>query len=314
MRDGQGGDQLQAAASRLGDGDDRRLRRRTSSTRSRPARSVQKGVFVRFHWDGRTDAGRRAATGRCTSRRSSSRTTRPDDPHAEPDRASTRRRRMSSRRATATGSSSPAAATRVDIPLRLERASARGPVPRRPPRRPQPPERGRAARSSGRARRARRPCRAGRYVLEVAAVDLAGNATPPAERKRLVVRIRDIALSAKSIHVAAGARFIGRRSDGRPALPVEVLRRAWHGARRSCCASVHRHSGAGTGSSSPSMATRRPRSSSWGEGDPVIGLARLAAPIACIGLAILLDGANAREPDRGARLRRASARRSSSRR
>jgi hypothetical protein len=49
--------------------------------------------------------------------------------------------------------------------------------------------------------------RAGRYVLEVAAVDFAGNATPPAERKRLVVRIQYIALSAKSIHVAAGARF-----------------------------------------------------------------------------------------------------------
>lgn len=47
----------------------------------------------------------------------------------------------------------------------------------------------------------------GRYVLEVAAVDLAGNETPPAERKRVGVTVRDIALSETSIHVAAGAGF-----------------------------------------------------------------------------------------------------------
>lgn len=52
-----------------------------------------------------------------------------------------------------------------------------------------------------------RTLRAGRYVLEVAAVDSAGNATPLAERKPVVVQIRDIALGATSIHVAAGARF-----------------------------------------------------------------------------------------------------------
>jgi len=52
-----------------------------------------------------------------------------------------------------------------------------------------------------------RALRPGRYVLEVAAVDIAGNETPPAERKRLVVRIRFIALDESSIHVAAGARF-----------------------------------------------------------------------------------------------------------
>ena len=49
--------------------------------------------------------------------------------------------------------------------------------------------------------------RPGRYVIEVAAVDIAGNETPPAERKRLVVRIRFITLDETSIHVAAGARF-----------------------------------------------------------------------------------------------------------
>ena len=48
---------------------------------------------------------------------------------------------------------------------------------------------------------------AGRYVLNVAAVDLAGNETPPAERKRVVVRIRNIALSETSIHVPVRARF-----------------------------------------------------------------------------------------------------------
>jgi len=47
----------------------------------------------------------------------------------------------------------------------------------------------------------------GRYVLEVAAVDKAGNETPQAEQKRVVVHIRAIALDASSIHVAAGARF-----------------------------------------------------------------------------------------------------------
>jgi hypothetical protein len=48
----------------------------------------------------------------------------------------------------------------------------------------------------------------GRYVLAIAGVDVAGNETPPAERKRLVVRIRYIALSATSpIHTAARASF-----------------------------------------------------------------------------------------------------------
>ena len=53
----------------------------------------------------------------------------------------------------------------------------------------------------------------GRYVLEVAAVDPAGNETPPAERKRVVVTIRYIALDETSIRVAAGAHFtIGVRT------------------------------------------------------------------------------------------------------
>lgn len=47
----------------------------------------------------------------------------------------------------------------------------------------------------------------GRYVLEVAAIDAAGNVTPPTERKRLVVEIRAIALAETSIHVSPGASF-----------------------------------------------------------------------------------------------------------
>lgn len=52
-----------------------------------------------------------------------------------------------------------------------------------------------------------KPIRPGRYVLEVGAVDLAGNETPPAERRSLVVLVRYIALSETSIHVAPGAPF-----------------------------------------------------------------------------------------------------------
>jgi hypothetical protein len=47
----------------------------------------------------------------------------------------------------------------------------------------------------------------GRYVLEVGAVDVAGNETPPSERKRVVVLIRPIALGANPIHVRPGAGF-----------------------------------------------------------------------------------------------------------
>lgn len=57
---------------------------------------------------------------------------------------------------------------------------------------------------------------AGRYVLEVAAVDLAGNETPPAQRKRVVVRIRNIVLSDSSIHVAPRARFTVTVRTGAP--------------------------------------------------------------------------------------------------
>lgn len=47
----------------------------------------------------------------------------------------------------------------------------------------------------------------GRYVVEVAAVDLAGNETPPAGRKRVIVLIRPIALGKIPSRVKPGARF-----------------------------------------------------------------------------------------------------------
>lgn len=50
----------------------------------------------------------------------------------------------------------------------------------------------------------------GRYVLQIGALDLAGNETPPSERKRVVVTLRDIALAVKEVRVRAGARFAVR--------------------------------------------------------------------------------------------------------
>ncbi len=51
------------------------------------------------------------------------------------------------------------------------------------------------------------PLPAGRYVLEIGALDTAGNETPAAGRKRVVVVLRDIALTQTSLHVAAGEHF-----------------------------------------------------------------------------------------------------------
>jgi hypothetical protein len=56
----------------------------------------------------------------------------------------------------------------------------------------------------------------GRYVLSVAAVDAAGNETPLAEQKRLVVQIRYIALDKTSIHVRPRARFTVKVRTGAP--------------------------------------------------------------------------------------------------
>ena len=56
LRDRQGGDQLQAAASRLGHGDDRRLRR-PRRRHGRHRRERAEGRLVTFRWDGRTTTG-----------------------------------------------------------------------------------------------------------------------------------------------------------------------------------------------------------------------------------------------------------------
>ena len=56
--------------------------------------------------------------------------------------------------------------------------------------------------------------RPGMYTLEVGALDLAGNSTPPAERRRVHVRIRYIALAASRLTARAGKRFeIGVSTD-----------------------------------------------------------------------------------------------------
>lgn len=55
--------------------------------------------------------------------------------------------------------------------------------------------------------RAGAPLRAGRYVLQLGAIDLAGNETPASGWKTVVIALRDIVLAQTHIHVGAGARF-----------------------------------------------------------------------------------------------------------
>jgi hypothetical protein len=59
------------------------------------------------------------------------------------------------------------------------------------------------------------PLKPGTYTLSVGAVDLAGNVTPVAERARVRVEIRYIALATSRIETRAGARFaVGVSTDG----------------------------------------------------------------------------------------------------
>ena len=56
--------------------------------------------------------------------------------------------------------------------------------------------------------------RPGRYTLEIGALDLAGNVTPPDERVRVHVKLRYIVLASRHIVVRAGGRFeIGVSTD-----------------------------------------------------------------------------------------------------
>jgi hypothetical protein len=57
------------------------------------------------------------------------------------------------------------------------------------------------------AKIAGRPLRAGTYVLSVGAVDLAGNETPPAQRKDVTVVVRYIEVAPRSVLVRPGRQF-----------------------------------------------------------------------------------------------------------
>ena len=57
---------------------------------------------------------------------------------------------------------------------------------------------------------------AGRYVLSVGAVDLAGNTTPASGRKDVLVRIRYVTLSPHVVRARAGSRFSVQVETGAP--------------------------------------------------------------------------------------------------
>jgi hypothetical protein len=56
----------------------------------------------------------------------------------------------------------------------------------------------------------------GRYVLDVGAIDLAGNESLPADQRHVVVHILAIALPAEPIHVRPGASFTVKVRTGAP--------------------------------------------------------------------------------------------------
>jgi hypothetical protein len=100
---------------------------------------------------------------------------------------------------------------------------------------------------------------AGRYALELAAVDDSGNVTPPAGRKRLVVQIRNIAFGRTPRPLAPGAsftvvvrtgapkyrwRFAGKRGTGKGRL-LHLHAPARRGRYR-LVVSEHGHSAAAT--------------------------------------------------------------------
>ncbi len=61
-----------------------------------------------------------------------------------------------------------------------------------------------------------KPLPPGRYVLDVAAIDIAGNETLPPDQRQVVVRILAIALGAAPTHVRAGASFTVQVRTGAP--------------------------------------------------------------------------------------------------
>ena len=92
----------------------------------------------------------------------------------------------------------------------------------------------RATRTSGKTtwdgRTAHVPWKAGTYTLTVGAVDLAGNVTPPGERKQIEVTIRYVAIGRHVIRVRAGRRFSVRVEAAAGAYTWSFARR--HGTSR----------------------------------------------------------------------------------
>lgn len=74
--------------------------------------------------------------------------------------------------------------------------------------------------------------RPGRYRLSIGAVDLAGNRTPAAGRKDVVVRIRALSLTPKAIRLRAGERFTVGVVTGAPSYTWRLAGR-YGTARRS---------------------------------------------------------------------------------
>ena len=88
------------------------------------------------------------------------------------------------------------------------------------------------------------PVQEGRYVLSIAARDDAGNETPPAARKRVVVVVRYIAVAPRRIAVRAGKRLTVR-------VETDAARYKWrlgkqHGARRGRVLRLHAPTTPGT--------------------------------------------------------------------
>ena len=174
---------------RLGHGDDRRLRRATWSPRSPTDGRQPTKASSTFSWNGRTSAGTSRPNGSVYRPQVHARERPAHDPHAEQDHARHGRAEGRSRRAPATGILIAGGHHGIAIQYVLgERAHASVYVGgRRCPRSPDKRRRGEVKWNGKVGGKALPP---GRYVLEVAAVDIAGNETPPAERKRVVVRIR----------------------------------------------------------------------------------------------------------------------------
>ena len=125
---------------------------------------------------------------------------------------------------------------------------------------------------------------AGRYVLSIGARDLAGNETPAAKRKHVTVVLRYIEVTPERTAVRVSRPF-------RVHVETASKRYTWrlgkrHGSRRGKTLRLRAPSQPGH---VPARRDReRARRDRGRAGAQVIGLAEIAGPIACIGLAVLL--------------------------